>query len=439
MSNLRLLTSGESHGKVVLAVIEGFPAGVEMDAEKINLDLRRRQAGYGRGQRMKIEKDQVEFLSGVRKGESIGAPITLAVWNKDSRLETTREVDKPRPGHSDLAGYLKYNTGIRNVLERASARETVARVAAGSLAQLLLREFGLEIFGHVIRIGPAAIPDELDVTYDMMRAADLPDGGGEVRCVHEPTAQQMVAAIEQAKKDRDTLGGTIEIIMTGLPVGLGSHVQWDRKLDGRIAQAVMSIQAMKAVEIGLGTRAAALPGSQVHDPIHWDAEMNRQPGSGGYWRGQNGSGGTGPPGPGTAGEFSLYEKASAKSAEAFSEKFSGGRIRTYAPSVNSKWLRRHRRRHEHRRAARRTRHHETYQHADGSAAEREHPHQRAGRGGHRTLGRLLGAGGERGRRKRHRVRRRRCVSRKVRRRQPGRNPAQLRSLPELFEIAVALR
>ena len=292
MSNLRLLTSGESHGKVVLAVIEGFPAGVEMDAEKINLDLRRRQAGYGRGQRMKIEKDQVEFLSGVRKGESIGAPITLAVWNKDSRLETTREVDKPRPGHSDLAGYLKYNTGIRNVLERASARETVARVAAGSLAQLLLREFGLEIFGHVIRIGPAAIPDELDVTYDMMRAADLPDGGGEVRCVHEPTAQQMVAAIEQAKKDRDTLGGTIEIIMTGLPVGLGSHVQWDRKLDGRIAQAVMSIQAMKAVEIGLGTRAAALPGSQVHDPIHWDAEMNRQPGSGGYWRGQNGSGGT---------------------------------------------------------------------------------------------------------------------------------------------------
>ena len=292
MSNLRLLTSGESHGKVALAVIEGFPAGVEMDAEKINLDLRRRQAGYGRGQRMKIEKDQVEFLSGVRKGESIGAPITLAVWNKDSRLETTREVDKPRPGHSDLAGYLKYNTGIRNVLERASARETVARVAAGSLAQLLLREFGLEIFGHVIRIGPAAIPDELDVTYDMMRAADLPDGGGEVRCVHEPTAQQMVAAIEQAKKDRDTLGGTIEIIMTGLPVGLGSHVQWDRKLDGRIAQAVMSIQAMKAVEIGLGTRAAALPGSQVHDPIHWDAEMNRQPGSGGYWRGQNGSGGT---------------------------------------------------------------------------------------------------------------------------------------------------
>ena len=292
MSNLRLLTSGESHGKVVLAVIEGFPAGVEMDAEKINLDLRRRQAGYGRGQRMKIEKDQVEFLSGVRKGESIGAPITLAVWNKDSRLETTREIDKPRPGHSDLAGYLKYNTGIRNVLERASARETVARVAAGSLAQLLLREFGLEIFGHVIRIGPAAIPDELDVTYDMMRAADLPDGGGEVRCVHEPTAQQMVAAIEQAKKDRDTLGGTIEIIMTGLPVGLGSHVQWDRKLDGRIAQAVMSIQAMKAVEIGLGTRAAALPGSQVHDPIHWDAEMNRQPGSGGYWRGQNGSGGT---------------------------------------------------------------------------------------------------------------------------------------------------
>lgn len=292
MSNLRLLTSGESHGKVALAVIEGFPAGVEMDAEKINLDLRRRQAGYGRGQRMKIEKDQVEFLSGVRKGESIGAPITLAVWNKDSRLETTREVDKPRPGHSDLAGYLKYNTGIRNVLERASARETVARVAAGSLAQLLLREFGLEIFGHVIRIGPAAIPDELDVTYDMMRAADLPDGGGEVRCVHEPTAQQMVAAIEQAKKDRDTLGGTIEIIVTGLPVGLGSHVQWDRKLDGRIAQAVMSIQAMKAVEIGLGTRAAALPGSQVHDPIHWDAEMNRQPGSGGYWRGQNGSGGT---------------------------------------------------------------------------------------------------------------------------------------------------
>ena len=292
MSNLRLLTSGESHGKVVLAVIEGFPAGVEMDAEKINLDLRRRQAGYGRGQRMKIEKDQVEFLSGVRKGESIGAPITLAVWNKDSRLETTREVDKPRPGHSDLAGYLKYNTGIRNVLERASARETVARVAAGSLAQLLLREFGLKIFGHVIRIGPAAIPDELDVTYDMMRAADLPDGGGEVRCVHEPTAQQMVAAIEQAKKDRDTLGGTIEIIVTGLPVGLGSHVQWDRKLDGRIAQAVMSIQAMKAVEIGLGTRAAALPGSQVHDPIHWDAEMNRQPGSGGYWRGQNGSGGT---------------------------------------------------------------------------------------------------------------------------------------------------
>jgi chorismate synthase len=291
MPVLRLLTAGESHGKACVAMLEGFPAGVFLDEQKINAELAKRQSGYGRGGRQKIEKDRVSFLTGVRRSRSFGAPITLAVYNRDERLETAPEIAEPRPGHADLAGYLKYDVGIREVLERASARETAGRVAAGALARLVLEALDIRIFAHVTRIGPAALPEDVKPTLEDILAADLPDGGGEVRCAHEPTAQAMREAIDVAAKRKDTLGGTVEVIVTGLPAGLGTHVEWDRRLDGKLAQSVMSVQAIKAVEIGLGTRVGELPGSEVHDPIHWDPDQTQQPGSSGYWRPRNGAGG----------------------------------------------------------------------------------------------------------------------------------------------------
>ena len=279
---IRFLTAGESHGQALVAVVDGIPAGLPIDAGDLARDLWRRQQGFGRGRRMAIEQDQAEILSGVRGGVTIGGPITLIIRNKDwenwqKTMAVTAEpppdatganrqpVTRPRPGHADLAGSVKYDRrDIRDVLERASARETAARVAAGGVARLLLQRFGIEVVSHVVAIGPVAIAEPWKVTFDQVRA--IPDDTP-LRCVDPDVEAQMVAAIEQARADGDTLGGTFEVIARPIPVGLGSYVQWDRKLDGRMAQAIMSIPAIKGVGIGRGAEAASLPGSAMHDEI----------------------------------------------------------------------------------------------------------------------------------------------------------------------------
>jgi len=279
---LRFLTAGESHGKALVAILEGVPAGLAMDFDAVTAELRRRQGGYGRGRRMAIESDRAEALSGIRRGVTTGAPIALLIPNKDwenwqrtMHVEPDQPADasgadrptvtRPRPGHADLAGVVKYgHDDIRNVLERASARETAARVAVGALARQLLGQFGTHIVSHVISIGSASLPDPLAITYEDVRAirADAP-----LRCVDAEVECQMIAEIDRAREAGDTMGGSFEVIARGVPVGLGSYVQWDRKLDGRLAQAMMSIPAIKAVGIGRGPAAAALPGSRVHDEI----------------------------------------------------------------------------------------------------------------------------------------------------------------------------
>jgi chorismate synthase len=279
---LRFLTAGESHGKALVAILEGVPAGLAMDFDAVTAELRRRQGGYGRGRRMAIESDRAEALSGIRHGVTTGAPIALLIPNKDwenwqrtMHVEPEQPADasgadrptvtRPRPGHADLAGVVKYgHDDIRNVLERASARETAARVAVGALARQLLGQFGAHIVSHVIAIGSASLPDPLAITYEDVRAirADAP-----LRCVDAGVERQMIAEIDRAREAGDTMGGSFEVIARGVPVGLGSYVQWDRKLDGRLAQAMMSIPAIKAVGIGRGPAAAALPGSRVHDEI----------------------------------------------------------------------------------------------------------------------------------------------------------------------------
>ena len=279
---LRFLTAGESHGKALVTIIEGVPAGLAIDIDALTVDLRRRQTGYGRGRRMLIESDRAEPLSGIRHGLTTGGPIALLIPNKDwenwqrtmySQPEMPADaagadrspVTRPRPGHADLAGFVKYgHDDMRNVLERASARETAARVAVGAIARQLLRRVGAEIVSHVIRIEGAAVPDPLAITFDMVNAIK-PDSA--LHCVDGLVEMQMIAAIDRARDDGDTLGGTFEVIVHGLPPGLGSYVHWDRKLDGRLAQALMSIPAIKAVGIGSGPRVAEVPGSQVHDEI----------------------------------------------------------------------------------------------------------------------------------------------------------------------------
>jgi chorismate synthase len=276
---IRFTTAGESHGKALVAVLEGIPAGLPLLAEDVDLQLRRRMGGYGRGARMKIEADAVEFLSGVRAGETLGSPIALVIRNRDwehwadvmaSEPDPTpdasrrRQVTRPRPGHADLVGLLKYDRAdARDVLERASARETAARVACAAVCRRLLSHFGVEIGSHVIELGPvrAAVPDPLPVPLN--DAAD----GSPVRCLDAAATEAMVQAIDAAKANGDTLGGIVEVVARGVVLGLGSHVAWDRKLDGRIAGAVMSIPAVKGVEIGLGFEAARRLGSQVHDEI----------------------------------------------------------------------------------------------------------------------------------------------------------------------------
>jgi chorismate synthase len=270
-------TAGESHGKALVVIVEGVPAGVPIAADAVDRDLGRRMQGYGRGARMKIEQDHIEWLSGVRAGETLGSPIAMLIRNRDwenwedvMAAEGTpgdlrrRRVTRPRPGHADLVGVLKYDRlDARDILERASARETVARVAAGGVARRLLDEFGIEVGSHVISLGevqvavPASLPRPLNPASD----------ASAVRILDPASEATIIARIDAAKQDGDTLGGVVEVVVDGLPVGLGSHVSWDRKLDGRLAGMLMSIPAVKGVEIGLGFEAARRPGSQVHDPI----------------------------------------------------------------------------------------------------------------------------------------------------------------------------
>ncbi|WP_139489167.1 chorismate synthase [Brevibacillus dissolubilis] len=277
---MRYLTAGESHGPQLTAIIEGVPSNLPISFEKINEELHRRQKGHGRGRRMQIEKDQAQILSGVRHGFTTGAPITMVVENKDwthwrnimsiepvEEGEDRRRVSRPRPGHADLNGAIKYNQrDMRNILERSSARETAVRVAVGALAKQLLEQFGIKVAGQVRQIGHV-IAKEVDLPIDeiIAKTEESP-----VRVLDKEAEAEMMALIDKAKEDGDSLGGTVEVIVEGVPVGLGSHVQWDRKLDGRLAQAIMSIQAFKGVEIGIGFEAAGRPGSQVHDEIIWE-------------------------------------------------------------------------------------------------------------------------------------------------------------------------
>ncbi|WP_277444949.1 chorismate synthase [Pelotomaculum isophthalicicum] len=291
---LRYLTAGESHGAVLTAIIEGMPAGLPLTGDYINRQLARRQGGYGRGARMKIESDTVRFLSGVRGGLTLGSPITLQVENKDwdnwseimspepdGRVEE-RVVTRPRPGHADLAGALKYrHRDIRNVLERSSARETAARVAVGSVARRLLEELGIKIIGQVVRIGGT------EANAGSLNMEELTAGlaGSQLQCADPVAEQRMIAEIDRARQAGDTLGGVFEINCYGIPAGLGSYVQWDRKLDGRLAAAVMSIQAIKGVEIGLGFAAAEQAGSLVQDEIFYGQDGE------GFYRRTNHAGG----------------------------------------------------------------------------------------------------------------------------------------------------
>jgi chorismate synthase len=283
---LRYWTAGESHGKTMVALVDGFPAGVALETDSIDLELRRRQGGYGRGGRQRIETDQVEILSGIWHSTTLGSPIALAVVNKDYKLERLGDLPRPRPGHGDLTGAIKYLGSIRAVLERASARETTVRVAAGALAKQLLREFGITAFGYVVELGGIQLnapPGDLSQQRAIRDASEIysldPDRDNEVKRL-----------IDECGKDGDTLGGVVEVRVEGLPFGLGTHAQWDRKLDGRLAQAVMAVQAIKGVEIGLGFEAARRRGSQVHDPIHYDAAQSNQPHLG-YVRPTNNAGG----------------------------------------------------------------------------------------------------------------------------------------------------
>ncbi|MFH1264166.1 MAG: chorismate synthase [Planctomycetota bacterium] len=263
---LRYLTAGESHGKGMLALVDGFPAGVEVDTELIDTELRRRQGGYGRGGRQRIETDQVDLLTGIWRGKTLGSPITLFVVNKDYKMERMEDLENPRPGHGDLSGAIKYLGTIRAILERASARETASRVAAGALAKQLLGAFGITAFGYVVELGGIKI-EAREGSLEQQRA--LRDAS-ELNTLNPDQDGELKALIDQCQKDGNTAGGVIEVRVEGVPFGLGTHAQWDQRLDGRLAQAVMAVQAMKGVEIGLGFEAARRRGSEVHDPIAYD-------------------------------------------------------------------------------------------------------------------------------------------------------------------------
>ncbi|MCA9185950.1 MAG: chorismate synthase [Pirellulaceae bacterium] len=283
---LRYWTAGESHGKALIALVDGFPAGIDIDTSIIDTELKRRQGGYGRGGRQRIETDRVDILSGIWRGQSIGSPVALQVVNKDYKLERLDDLDRPRPGHGDLTGAIKYLGSIRGVLERASARETTVRVAAGALARQILLPFGIHALGYVVELGgrPLSVPEGPIDTLLPLRETSI------VYSLSPEQDDEMKAFIDATGKAGDTLGGIVEVRVEGLPFGLGTHAQWDQKLDGRIAQAVMAVQAIKGVEIGLGFEAARRVGSQVHDPIQYDAQQQGSSGLG-YTRPTNNAGG----------------------------------------------------------------------------------------------------------------------------------------------------
>jgi chorismate synthase len=283
---LRYLTAGESHGKALLALVDGFPAGVQLDPELINAELHRRQGGYGRGGRQHLETDRVDILTGVWRGITLGSPIALLVPNKDYKIDRMEDLDRPRPGHGDLSGSIKYLSSIRAILERASARETAARVAAGALAKQLLSPFGITVFGYVVQVGPIVVqskPGTLEEQHALRDKSELyslnPDQDAEIKSL-----------IDKMREAGNTLGGVLEIRVEGVPFGLGTHAQWDMKLDGRLSQAVMAVQAIKGVEIGLGFGMSRKPGSEVHDPIHYDPKMADTP-TLGFTRPTNNAGG----------------------------------------------------------------------------------------------------------------------------------------------------
>ncbi len=310
---LRYLTAGESHGPSLVVVVDGMPAGLRVDREAIDRQLFRRQQGYGRGRRQKIEQDRVRILSGIRHGVTLGTPIALEIPNRDfanwaevmgpdplpEGREVPRRVTRPRPGHADLAGGMKYgHRDLRNVLERASARETAARVAAGALARLLVEAFGLRLVGHVIMLGGVEADRNLLAQRSVAELAEAAESSP-VRCADPEASQRMVARIDELKAAGETAGGLFEVRVEGVPPGLGSYAQWDRRLDSRLAGALMSIPAIKGVEVGDGRASAALPGSRVHDPIYYrDGAEGPQPPpvpghfpAGGYYRATNRAGG----------------------------------------------------------------------------------------------------------------------------------------------------
>lgn len=293
--SLRYLTAGETHGPQLTAIIEGMPSQMHFSFDELNYQLRRRQKGYGRGRRMQIEQDTAKVVGGVRHGKTTGAPIALVIENKDWKNwtkimniepmegddEVKRRVHRPRPGHADLNGGLKYNhTDLRNVLERSSARETAARVACGAVARQLLEQFGMKVAGRVVRIGEIEARNTNHSIDEIIRITEE----SPVRVCDKEAEQKMMDHIDQVKKEGDSIGGIVECIVEGVPVGLGSHVHYDRKLDGRIAQAVVSINAFKGCEIGIGFEAAKLRGSQVHDEILYSPER-------GFYRASNRLGG----------------------------------------------------------------------------------------------------------------------------------------------------
>ncbi|CAM4020882.1 chorismate synthase [Bacillus cereus] len=295
---MRYITAGESHGPQLTTIIEGVPAGLSIVADDINEELSRRQKGYGRGRRMQIETDQVQIVSGVRHGETLGSPIALVVENRDfahwtkimgaeplteqEEKEMKRKVTKPRPGHADLNGAIKYgHRDMRNVLERSSARETTVRVAAGAVAKKVLAELGIKVAGHVIEIGGVQAKE---ITYSSIEELKSITEESPVRCLDDEAGKQMMKAIDDAKANGDSIGGIVEVVVEGMPIGVGSYVHYDRKLDAKLAAAIMSINAFKGVEIGIGFEAARRPGSEVHDEILWDEEH-------GYTRRTNNAGG----------------------------------------------------------------------------------------------------------------------------------------------------
>ncbi|QWU44377.1 chorismate synthase [Bacillus sp. NP247] len=295
---MRYITAGESHGPQLTTILEGIPAGLSLVANDINEELARRQKGYGRGRRMQIEKDQVQIVSGVRHGKTMGSPIALVVENRDfthwtkvmgaeplteqEEKEMKRQVTKPRPGHADLNGAIKYgHRDMRNVLERSSARETTVRVAAGAVAKKILAELGIQVAGHVVEIGGVQAEE---IKYNSIAELQSTTEASPVRCLDEKAGKKMMQAIDDAKANGDSIGGVVEVVVEGMPIGVGSYVHYDRKLDAKLAAAIMSINAFKGVEIGIGFEAAHRPGSEVHDEILWDEVQ-------GYRRKTNNAGG----------------------------------------------------------------------------------------------------------------------------------------------------